>query len=217
MSSKEDNQIRGEHPWNIRCAFISGLDEVGRGSLAGPLIAVATLFDCQHQDDSRIPPVHGIRDSKKFSNIAQREEVYLRILRCPTLIDFGIGEVSVDEINRHGIQWANEIAFDRALQQLKMVPYFCIIDGNYGAKFWRDMPSRQLVIPKADNLYWQVGAASILAKVIRDRYMRELHDKWPMYDFAKNAGYGSPKHLAALKQYGPSSHHRLQFVKGLLR
>lgn len=207
----------GEHPWNIRYAFISGIDEVGRGSLAGPLMAVATLFDCQREPDSRIMPIPGIRDSKKYGSVGQREEVYHRILRYPHLVDFGIGEVSVEEINHYGIGWANDTAFSRALLQLKALPYFTIVDGVNGTgDYWKGCKGRELVVPKADQLYWQVGAASVLAKVIRDRYMRELHEKWPMYDWFSNAGYNSPKHTEGLRQYGPSPHHRTQFVKGIL-
>lgn len=194
--------------------LICGVDEVGRGALAGPLIAVASLFSAD--PDPRYwekihTPVKGVTDSKKFSTPDKRREVYHRILRHPQLLDFGLGEVSVEEINRMGIDRANSLAFARAVQELKALPHYIIVDGTNPLYGW-DM-SRQRTIAKADDLYWPVGAASILAKVIRDSYMAELGNDYAHYQWSKNAGYGTKDHLDALRAMGACPHHRKAFIK----
>lgn len=198
--------------------LICGLDEVGRGALAGPLIAVASLFSADPNPrywEKPHSPVKGVTDSKKFSTPDKRKEVYYRILHHPSLVDFGLGEVSVEEINEWGIDKANTIAFDRAVRSLRTLPQYIIVDGVNPVYGW-DM-SKQRAVPKADDLYWPVGAASILAKVIRDSYMAELGIDYPQYRFAENSGYGTKAHVEALRMFGPSSLHRSKFVRRSLR
>jgi ribonuclease HII len=199
-------------------SLVCGVDEVGRGSLAGPLMAVAASFWSEHGwtfwDRGR-SPIEGVKDSKAFSSDAKRTEVFHRILRSQSLFDFGLGEVSVEEINRHGIDDANQMAFQRALADLKQPPNFVIIDGNKPILGWSN--EHQSYLPKADNRWWPVSAASILAKVIRDSYMTELSEDFPIYQWDSNAGYGSEDHITAIRQYGPSIHHRKQFVKNIRR
>jgi len=194
---------------------ICGLDEVGRGSLAGPMLAVAALFSTDIQDESgwlkARSPIPGVDDSKKFPTHTKRLEVYHRILRHSSLVDFGIGEVSVAEIDKDGIDEANRLAFYRACQDLKTHPSFILVDGDKPVPAWNY--SQQMNRPKGDGYWWPVGAASILAKVIRDLYMVELGLDYLPYKFASNAGYGTPDHISALKHFGPCPLHRKQFVK----
>lgn len=198
--------------------LVCGLDEVGRGALAGPLMAVASLFSTEPNPrhwERQFTPIQGVADSKKFNTPAKRREVFHRILRHPTLIDFGIGEVSAYEIDKVGIDRANSLAFERAVQELHTMPYYILVDGVNPVFGW-DM-TRQRAVPKADDLYWPVGAASILAKVIRDSYMAELGQDYPHYQWAKNAGYGTKEHTDALRTIGGCPHHRRAFVKSFGR
>lgn len=198
--------------------LVSGLDEVGRGALAGPLVAVASLFNSHSTDfamwETCWSPVPGVNDSKKLSH-KKREEVFYRILRHHDLLDFGIGEVSVEEINQRGIEWANREAFQRAIKDLRWMPDFVLVDGDEPLYGWNMMDQR--FEPKGDGLWWPVGAASILAKVIRDSYMVELSKDFDYYGWERNAGYGSDEHRASLIDMGPSRHHRTQFIRNLIR
>jgi len=194
-------------PANFPQTLICGVDEVGRGCLAGPLVSVAALFKtwtigCKDIDDS-----------KKLS-AKKRTAVFADLLRCSELIDFGIGEVSVEEIDQMGIDQANIFAFDRAIKSLPLRPNFVVIDGIKGAPGF--YPHEMLVTPKADSSYPVVGAASILAKVIRDGLMEELHASHPAYAWNSNKGYGSKQHISALKTYGATVHHRSLFVRDIL-
>lgn len=192
---------------NFPQTLVCGVDEVGRGCLAGPLISVAALFrtwDVGCRD---------VNDSKKLP-AKKRQAVFNEILRSKELIDFGIGEVSVDEINKIGIDQANVFAFDRAIKSLPVRPNFVVIDGVKGAPGF--YPNEMLVEPKADGTYPIVGAASILAKVIRDSLMSELHTAYPVYNWDSNKGYGSKVHQDALKKYGATIHHRSLFISEII-
>jgi ribonuclease HII len=199
--------------------LICGLDEVGRGALAGPMIAVASAFvvpgkwvwwDAYEMDNS---PVSGVDDSKKLSP-TKRRDVFYRILRWESFLDFGIGEVSADEINDMGIEKANSLAFERAVRDLKYDPGYLLIDGDNPLFGW-DI-NRQHHEPRADGRFWPVGAASILAKVIRDDYMVELGTDHPEYGWERNSGYGSKHHQEALQRVGPCHLHRTQFIRKIM-
>ncbi len=199
--------------------LICGLDEVGRGALAGPLMAVASAFMVpgkwvwweEYEMDNT--PVSGVDDSKKLSP-TKRREVFHRILRRESFVDFGIGEVSADEINNIGVDRANSLAFERAVKDLKCDPGYILIDGDNPLFGW-DM-QRQHHESKADGRYWPVGAASILAKVIRDSYMAELGADHPEYGWDRNSGYGSKHHQDAIQRIGPCQLHRTQFIRKLM-
>lgn len=192
--------------------YICGLDEVGRGALAGPMLAVAAMFYVPKQQEwSSGCPIPGVKDSKQFSNEKNREQIFTDVLRCVELFDFGIGESSVEEINEKGIDYANRMVFYRAVQELKRPPDHVLVDGNMPVPVLER--HKQTWKPKADALWWPVGAASILAKVIRDKLMTEIHQEFVSYDIANNAGYGAPKHLAALRNHGAiAGIHRTKFV-----
>jgi ribonuclease HII len=204
-------------------ALVCGVDEVGRGSLAGPLLAVAASFwaepgtptaGCWSGWAYNKNPIEGVKDSKAFVNRKKRETVYHRILDSHLLFDFGIGEVSVEEINKNGIDEANQEAFRRALADLSRPPPFVIVDGNRAITGWS--VDHQFYQPKADSRWWPVSAASILAKVIRDEYMEGFSRDFPYYGWERNSGYGSEEHIHAIKKFGPSKHHRKQFIRNIL-
>lgn len=187
--------------------LICGVDEVGRGCLAGPIISVAALFR------GWVTGCEGVDDSKKLTP-KRRSELFKTILRSEELVDFGIGEVGVEEIDRVGIDQANIFAFDRAVKALPYRPNYVIVDGIKGVPGF--YPQEMLVLPKADGLYEVVGAASILAKVIRDSLMGELHTRYPIYAWNSNKGYGSQEHITALRQHGPTIHHRPLFIRDIV-
>lgn len=182
-----------------------GIDEVGRGALAGPIISVIAVFGCEES------PIVGITDSKKFNSRKKREIVFREILECKELVDFGIGQVDADYIDRMGIEEANALSFYAAVKDLTTKPDYIIVDGLNTVRQWP--LDKQLAVPKADNLYWQVSAASILAKVIRDNLMAELSDIYPEYSCWKSSsGYGTNKHYESLESYPPTMHHRRTFL-----
>lgn len=224
--------------------LVCGLDEVGRGALAGPLMAVATLCytgdgttyeipssqtfcksTCPHNQHGICPhgahrlwglgnsPVPGVNDSKKLSP-KKRRELFHQLLRNPHVISFGLGEVSVEEINAKGIEWANDEAFQRAIRGLPQAPHYLLVDGDNPVYGWSRADQR--VQPQADGTWWPVAAASILAKVIRDSYMKELAEDYPIYQWDKNSGYGTEKHCRAITEQGPCDLHRRHFIRNLL-
>jgi ribonuclease HII len=186
--------------------LICGIDEVGRGSLAGPILSVAALFTCWDVGCSEVT------DSKKLTPKSRRR-LFPLISRSKTLIDFGIGIGTVEEINNFGIDFANEQAFIRAVNSLPVKPNWLIVDGVKGVPDWS---AKQDVVPKADDVYPVVGAASIIAKVIRDDMMIELSEDYPDYAWGSNKGYGSKAHREALQVHGWCEHHRLKFISNIV-
>lgn len=187
--------------------LICGIDEVGRGCLAGPILSVAALFKEWKTGSA-------VNDSKKMTP-TKRALLFQEILKSEELIDFGVGEVTVEEIDKMGIDQANIFAFQRAVQALPYRPNFLVIDGLKGVPGF-DLQEME-VRPQADEDFPVVGAASILAKVIRDSLMTELHADFPVYDWKSNKGYGSKTHIAALREHGPSVHHRPLFIRGIVQ
>jgi ribonuclease HII len=183
--------------------LVAGADEVGRGALAGPIFAAAAIFDIE----KNFRGIRKIKDSKLLK-AKEREEI-LKYIR-KNVIDSAIGSASVEEINKHGIGAANIMAFKRALDNLKSVD-FAIIDGRQ----FRGFAYKYFCVEKGDNKSISIAAASIIAKVERDKLMSEL-DPSDIYGFKNNKGYGAKKHQEALKSHGPSEHHRTQFIRGIL-
>lgn len=186
--------------------LICGIDEVGRGSLAGPLLSVATLF---RGYDTGCPNVD---DSKKLT-AKKREKIFKQLLYSPFLVDFGVGEVSSDEINDIGIDEANAVSFVRAVKALPTEPDFIIIDGSNALRGWS--PSHMKAEPRADGKYPVVSAASVIAKVIRDSYMVELSELYLGYAWERNKGYGTAAHTAGLELLGPTKFHRTKFIRNI--
>lgn len=198
---------------------ICGVDEVGRGALAGPLIAVAASFrfwaDWTWSElETKNSPIYGVNDSKKLSPV-RRREAFHQILRSGRLIDFGLGEVSSEEINRYGVEKANEWAFQRAVMNVNPSPNYLLIDGDTPLYGWA--MNSQCHESRADGRWWPVGAASILAKVIRDDFMTELGRDHPSYGWERNSGYGSKYHQEAIQRVGPCRLHRTQFISKMIR
>ena len=199
--------------------YICGLDEVGRGAFAGPMLAVAAMFETDSKDEGtwvkKMTPILGVDDSKAFSSHEKRLVVYQRLLYSTKMVDFSVGHVDVEEIDKVGIDEANRIAFYRAWSGLKHEPSFILADGDKPVPAWNY--SQQRNRPKGDSFWWPVGAASILAKVIRDTLMTEFDKDYPSYRFASNSGYGTADHIAALKKSGPCPLHRKQFISKYVR
>jgi ribonuclease HII len=176
---------------------VAGVDEVGRGALAGPLVAAAVI----------LPPgaeIEGLRDSKLCTRL-QRERLSARIKEVALAVS--VVRVQHDRIDRRGLQRCNLDALRRALRGLELAPDFVLVDA-FRLKRMR-VPS--LGVKKADAVSRSVAAASIVAKVHRDAAMRRYHRKFPQYGFSHNVGYGTSEHWAALKQYGPCRIHRRSF------
>jgi len=178
---------------------VAGVDEAGRGPLAGPVTAAAVILDPKK-------PVRGLDDSKKLSSAARND---LFDLICSRALAVGVGMASAQEIDRVNIRNATFLAMRRALQALALPPAHALIDGNAAP---HDAPCPVQTIVKGDAISLSISAASIIAKVTRDRLMERLHEAWPLYGFADHMGYGTPAHLAALKAHGPCPYHRFSFA-----
>ena len=179
--------------------LVCGVDEAGRGPLAGPVCAAAVILP-------RGLDIPGLNDSKKLSE-KKREELFEVIKE--KAISYGIAFASVDEIEEYNILAATFIAMNRAISQLEPKPSIALVDGNRTKEI--KIESRSIV--KGDSKCADIAAASVLAKVTRDRYMLEMAEKYPQYYFEKHKGYGTKLHYEALREHGPSEIHRLSFLK----
>jgi ribonuclease HII len=179
---------------------VAGVDEAGRGPLAGPVVAAAVVLE-RPLPESLV----GLNDSK-FLTEKKRDE-FFRLLTEELRVPHGIGIVSVETIDRINILRATHLAMQQALNALPVRPDHALVDGH-------PVPSLKIshtAIVDGDTLSYSIAAASILAKVTRDRLMRELHRQFPQYNFARNKGYGTPEHLALLAKFGPCAAHRRSF------
>ncbi len=181
---------------------ICGVDEAGRGPLAGPVCAAAVILpeNCE---------IEGLNDSKKLSE-KKREALYDIIIE--KAVDYHIAFGSLQEIEEHNILNATYFAMNRAIDGLKEVD-FALIDGN---RIPEGIKVQCATIVKGDAKSMSIAAASVLAKVTRDRLLLEYDKKYPLYEFAKHKGYGTKLHIDLIKQYGPSEIHRLSFLKNIL-
>jgi len=183
-------------------SIIAGVDEVGRGALFGPVVAGAVILTEPVAEQLR---QSGVTDSKKLSPL-KREQLYPLILT--SAIDCQIGIGSVQEIDRINILQASLLAMHRAIARLSPQPTLCLIDGNQPVA---GLSMAQRSIVQGDQHSTHIAAASIIAKVWRDRLITRLAKRFAGYDLASNKGYGTPKHRAALKQIGATRQHRLSF------
>lgn len=180
-------------------SLICGVDEAGRGPLAGPVCAAAVILP-------RGLEIDGLDDSKKLSE-KKREKLFDDIVNAA--VSYGIAFASVEEIERHNILGATFMAMNRAIEQLSPKPELALIDGNRNKGIC--IESRCVV--KGDSKCADIAAASILAKVTRDRYMLEMAEKYPQYRFEQHKGYGTKLHYEMLREYGPSPIHRRDFLR----
>lgn len=193
--------------WEIRLGgLVAGVDEVGRGPLAGPVVAAAVILD-----PANLPrELDGLDDSKVLS--AEARAHYLTVLRRVAII--GIGAASVGEIDRINILQASMLAMARAVGRLARQPDVALIDGNRAPK----LACRAVTLVKGDAISLSIAAASVVAKETRDRAMVQLDARYPGYGWARNAGYPTAAHRAALGVIGLTRHHRRSFgpVRALL-
>lgn len=181
--------------------LLCGVDEAGRGPLAGPVCAAAVMLpqNCL---------IEGLNDSKKLSE-KKREALYEEILN--RAVSYGIAFATVEEIEEHNILGATFLAMNRAIARLDPKPELALIDGNRCTGI--QIPSRCIV--GGDGKCADIAAASVLAKVTRDRYMLQMAEQYPEYGFEKHKGYGTKAHYAAIREHGPSPIHRPSFLRKL--
>ncbi|MBD2663876.1 ribonuclease HII [Richelia sinica FACHB-800] len=182
--------------------LVAGVDEVGRGSLFGPVVAAAVILPVQALPELMAAKIN---DSKKLS-AARRKQLAKKI--DDLALDWRIGYASTAEIDQLNILQATLLAMKRAVLKLEVEPALCLVDGN---QLVRDLPIPQQTIIKGDERSLNIAAASIMAKVWRDDLVLRLAAKYPMYHLERNKGYGSQQHLLALQKYGPSRLHRQSF------
>lgn len=178
--------------------LIAGVDEAGRGPLAGPVIAAAVILNPAR-------PIKGLADSKKLTE--KRRDALFDEIRQHALA-WAVARSTVSEIDRINILQASLVAMQRAVQRLKYSPHKVIVDGNFCPKF--DCPAEAII--KGDQTEPAISAASIVAKVLRDRLMKMLDRFYPQYGFAGHKGYGTAEHLKALKEHGVSRVHRVSYA-----
>ena len=178
---------------------LCGVDEAGRGPLAGPVCAAAVILP-------RGAVIEGLNDSKKLSE-KRRELLYDEIIG--TALAYSIAFATVEEIEEKNILEATFLAMNRAIEKLSVRPALALIDGNRNKGI--AVPSRCVI--GGDGKCADIAAASILAKVTRDRYMLEMAEKYPQYGFERHKGYGTAAHYAAIREFGPSAIHRMSFLR----
>ncbi len=178
--------------------LIAGIDEVGRGPLFGPVVAAAVILPKNYYNEQ-------IKDSKKLTE-KKREDLYNVIKE--NAISIGIGIINEETIDKINILEATKLAMKEAIKNLDVTPEHILIDA---VKLDIDIPSTSII--KGDALSESIAASSIIAKVTRDRIITKMSDEYPMYDLKNNKGYGTKKHIEAIKKYGITKHHRKTFAK----
>lgn len=188
--------------WQKGFKYIAGLDEAGRGSLAGPIVSAAVIFK-----KSKVKKINlrKINDSKLVAP-KLREKLFKEIKKIA--LDWSFAKISSKLIDQKGISWANREVMKLAIKKLKIKPDFLIVDGKINLN---DLKIPYLSIVDADKKIFSCSAASILAKVKRDKIMENLDKKFPKYQFTQNKGYPTKKHYHLIKKYGPSPCHRRSF------
>jgi len=207
MSAKFLNSFEFEQTlWQQGVARVAGVDEAGRGPLAGPVVAAAAILPSRWAESGLPAELAGLNDSKQLT-VAQREKFFAFLVRCGE-VEFGIAEVSATVIDEINILQATHRAMNDALAKLHPLPPHALVDGR---------PVKTLAVPQTaivqgDARSYSIAAASVLAKVTRDRLMREFHAQFPEYGFAEHKGYGTVRHLAAIAQFGACPIHRKTFA-----
>ena len=182
-----------------------GVDEVGRGPLAGPVYAAAFIFPNFEFE------IEQVNDSKKLS--PKKREFIFEILQNNN-ITYSIGFSTVEEIDKFNILNATKLAMKRAIENLNLKPDLILVDGNFIPDFG-NIKCQNII--KGDSISYSIACASIIAKVLRDKFMCNLHDKFPDYDFINNKGYGTRKHIDIIKKIGPCIYHRKTFLKKIMK
>lgn len=188
--------------WTQPDCVLAGMDEVGRGPLAGPVVVCCVVMP-------PTPLVHYVNDSKKLSE-KRREAVYQELIT--TCLDWSLSWIDAQEIDRINILEATKQGFSQAFASIRLPVTDVMIDALTGL----DIPAKQHSLIHGDALSYSIAAASILAKVSRDRFMVEQDALYPQYGFSRNKGYGTAEHIAALKKYGPCPIHRRSFIRNFV-
>ena len=200
-------RFRHEHVlWQRGFLRIAGVDEAGRGPLAGPVVAAAVILPVDWILAGMPRKLKKVNDSKQLS--AEDREIFFAELISRPEVQYGIGRVEVDLIDQINILQATHRAMNQALAQLLPAAQHALVDGLHV----KTLAIEQTAIVDGDCLSFSIAAASILAKVTRDRLMREYHEVYPAYGFAAHKGYGTPEHVAAIRQFGPCPIHRQSFA-----
>ncbi len=195
--TRPDSVIRGSEPLVWPIGLCCGVDEAGRGPIAGPVFAAAVILD-----PARIP--QGLKDSKK---IPEPKRIDLEGRIKASAMAWAVAQASVQEIDELNILQATLLAMRRAVEALVPAPEVVLVDGL----FCPDVAGHRTAVVKGDQRVQEISAASILAKTARDCWMLSLSDQWPQYQFERHKGYPTPLHLKLLTQLGPCPHHRRSF------
>jgi ribonuclease HII len=207
MAAKQINRFEFEQVlWGQGIGRVAGVDEAGRGPLAGPVVAAAAILP-SHWAEAGLPAeLAGLNDSKQLTE-SQRER-FFEFITTAGKIEFAVAQVDAECIDRINILQATHRAMNLALAQLNPVPPHALVDGLRV----KTLSVPQTALVKGDARSYSIAAASVLAKVTRDRMMREYHAQFPDYGFAEHKGYGTPQHLAAIEKFGACAIHRRSFA-----
>lgn len=207
---KEVSRVKNMYNFDrsyLSLGYIAGVDEVGRGPLAGPIVAAAVVLDLDTTKDSEL--ILGIKDSKKLSSKA-REELSSKIMK--KAISYSLSVIDNNEIDSKGIAWCNNQVFKIAVSKLTTQPNLVLSDG-YPIK---NFNIKNNYVIKGDEKSASIACASIIAKVYRDNIMKDYSKVYPGYSFEENSGYGTKDHIEAIKKYGPSKIHRMYFLRNII-
>ncbi len=207
MNTRLANRLEFERDlWSREFTLVAGVDEAGRGPLAGPVVAAAVILPATWANGGFAPRLVDLNDSKQLTE-TQRENFFEIITTHPDL-RYAIAIVDAATIDRINILQATHRAMNEALAQLQPQPQHVLVDGRPV----KSMTLPQTALVKGDSRSYSIAAASVLAKVTRDRLMREFDAKFPGYGFAIHKGYGVPQHIAAIEKLGPCPIHRMSFA-----
>lgn len=207
MSAKYWNRLGFERDlWRQGLLYVAGVDEAGCGPLAGPVVAAAVVFPREWLESGLHSRLRGLNDSKQLTE--EQREKYFAILTSHPHIRYGIARVEVEMIDQINIFQAARRAMSQALEQLQPPPQHVLVDGRSDKSL--RFPNTSLI--KGDARSYSIAGASVLAKVTRDRIMVEYDRLYPAYGFAEHKGYGTPRHLASLREFGPCPIHRRSFA-----
>ncbi len=205
MSARFDDRFAFERVlWNRGATRVAGVDEAGRGPLAGPVVAAAAILPAKWAASGLPDELEGLNDSKQLTRL-QRENFFAFLTNCGE-VEFAVAQIDAAQIDAVNILQATHRAMNDALAQLN--PEHALVDG----RAVKTMRVPQTAIIKGDARSYSIAAASVLAKVTRDRLMLEFDRRWPVYGFAAHKGYGTAQHLAALAAHGPCPIHRRSFA-----
>jgi len=206
FTGKDGSLLRYERQyWEKGYERLAGVDEAGRGPLAGPVLAAAVVFDRSYAESEEKGTLAGLTDSKKLS--ATRREFFFELLNTSSYVEIGVGIADIAEIDDLNILRATHVAMARAIHELPALPDYALVDGLSV----EGLPCTSTAIVGGDSRSLSIAAGSVVAKVLRDRRMRELDVQYPQYGFARHKGYGSKAHVRALFEHGPCPVHRRTF------